>query len=588
MSQLRLVGFDSKKLIPIPNEVLTFLDNIQNSPADQEHKCCHIKPQLVNYSNNSDVDNFSEEEFDKEELKELDDIAKSYFASNVQPDTVDLSELFQKLSSSTNFENIPNDFNFVEFISSLKKADESTVQNNSFESNVNQVFNHILKESVLQVFNHILKERKDFTGHFGDLHSLITSKDLEKEFSKLVGLPVSLLAEHHFHAMTELIFALNRLVLKVIVGERFPSSGIESSESINVQEMSDDSKGKVRYCGAWAIAKVMYWCRKYFKSNIHSSDQNVWIKEKQEYRKSELLGQMTWTSSTAQQQSKYKDTLNVTRSRKYDKGTLVHIIDDLFEWIPELEQERVNMFNAKILSKHQEDVIEKALEVLTGNDRLIQKWKDIVLVHCLDSSVINAADVTHLSLQLFKEVVTRYLKMGVGEFLREFRRDFKLEKTELHSKKVVEKKKKKDLTSSKVTLQSIKEDMSANKKNSHQRLQVMVNDKETIFQTSVYSKSELQLLCKAYSVVFRKNDSKMRLSDKLVQQIRNSHDIPLPHILDETLQYPETSSSTVTSAPTCIVAPAPLPETLDNQRDTGNFILVKLFYVNIYCTVYTQ
>jgi hypothetical protein len=95
LSQLRLVGFDSKKLIPIPNEVLTFLDNIQ-------------------------------------------------------------------------------------FISSLKKADESTVQNNSFESNVNQVFNHILKESVLQVFNHILKERKDFTGHFGDLHSLITSKDLEK------------------------------------------------------------------------------------------------------------------------------------------------------------------------------------------------------------------------------------------------------------------------------------------------------------------------------------------------------------------------------------------------------------------------
>ncbi|CAB3988857.1 Hypothetical predicted protein [Paramuricea clavata] len=124
LSQLRLVGFDSKTLIPIPNEVLTFLDNIQNSPADQEHKCCHIKPQLLNDNNNSDVDNFSEEEFAEEKLRELDDIAKSYFASIVQPDTVDLSELFEKLSSSTNFENIPNDFNFVEFMSTLKKADE--------------------------------------------------------------------------------------------------------------------------------------------------------------------------------------------------------------------------------------------------------------------------------------------------------------------------------------------------------------------------------------------------------------------------------------------------------------------------------
>ena len=578
LAHLRLVGFDSKKLIPIPNQVLTFLGNIQNSPADNKNKCCNIKSQLVNDCYHSEMDDFSEEQFAEEELEELDDIAKSYFASIVRSDTVDLSELFEKLSSSTSFENIPSDFNFVEFVSSLKKADESTVQNSNVDSNINQVFNYILKESVLEqtklfisiqwskifllIRTHVsenvnkIVKRKYFTGHFGDLHNLITCKDLEREFSKLVGLPVSLLTEHHFHAMTELILALNRRVLKVVVGERFSSSTVKSSESINVKEMSDDCKGKIRYCGAWAIAKVMNSCRKYFKSNIHSSDQNVRVKAKEEYRKSELLAQMTWTSSTAQQQSKYKDTLNVTLSRKYDKGTLVHINDEVFQSILELEQERVNMLNAKVLSIHQEDVIERALKVLSGNDKLIQKWKNIIAVNCFDSSVINVADVTRLSLQLFKQVVTRYLKMGIGEFLREFRTDFKLEKTEAHRKKIVEKKRKKDLISSKVTLQSIKEDRSSNK--------------ETIFQTSIYSKSELHLLCKAYGVVFRKNDSKIRLSDKLVPQIRNSYDIPLPCILDETPEQPETSSSTVI-----------LPEISANQQDIGNFILIKLICVSM-------
>ena len=140
---------------------------------------------------------------------------------------------------------------------------------------------------------------------------------METEFSELVGLPVSSLAEHHFHALTEIMLALNREVLKVIAGKRVletPNTSIKSREKINVYEMTSDSKGKVRYCGAWAIAKVMNSCRQCFKSNIYSSDETVRMKAKEEYRKSELLVQMTWSSSTAEQQSKYKDTLNVTLS----------------------------------------------------------------------------------------------------------------------------------------------------------------------------------------------------------------------------------------------------------------------------------
>lgn len=168
----------------------------------------------------------------------------------------------------------------------------------------------------------------------------------------------------------------------------------------------------------------------------------------------------------------------------------------MFEWILELEQKRVNLLNPQSMVTHQEDLIEHTLSIMTSNNELIEKWKAPFSVNFLVQSVINSRDeVAYLAmvLQLFNEVITRYVKMGVGEFLREFRRDFKLQKTEAHRKKVVEKKKK-DLVSSKVTLQSMKEDNSTNKKVSHLRLQAMVNEKETIFQSTVYSKGEIVIV----------------------------------------------------------------------------------------------
>ena len=73
-------------------------------------------------------------------------------------------------------------------------------------------------------------------------------------------------------------------------------------------------------------------------------------------------------------------------------------------------------------------------------------------------------------------MITRYIKMGVGEFLREFRRDFKIQKTDAHRKKVVEKKK--DLISSKLTLKTMQEDNTLNMKNSHTLLQTMLINQE--------------------------------------------------------------------------------------------------------------
>ena len=80
-------------------------------------------------------------------------------------------------------------------------------------------------------------------------------------------------------------------------------------------------------------------CQSNFSANLYSTDQNVRCRAKQEYRKKELLSQQTLSSYNVQSESKAKETLNITLSKEYAKGTLVHISDDVFEWFLDLEQE---------------------------------------------------------------------------------------------------------------------------------------------------------------------------------------------------------------------------------------------------------
>ena len=96
---------------------------------------------------------------------------------------------------------------------------------------------------------------------------------------------------------------------------------------------------------------------KYFNAHIHSSDAEVRVKARAEYLKAQLLTQLMWSSSTAKQYLRYNETLNVTR-KKYKKGTLVHISDNLFECVLDLEQQRVNLFNSKMMAVHQENLVE--------------------------------------------------------------------------------------------------------------------------------------------------------------------------------------------------------------------------------------
>ena len=574
--RMRITGFDRRKLIPPPKEVLHFFENIQSVQPDADMNCCHTKMPCLSDSI-ALVDPVLLAEFDEEipeeDLEAVEEVESAYFSAASQTEVVDLEDLLRRLSAEEGFHHIPDDFDVHTFISTLnikeEEVNEPNLGNNQLAKNVADTFAYLMQPDIIpqtktflgvhwnRISAQIKKlisettvrkvKRKDFTCHCADLHSLLVSNELEKEFAKLLEVPVNLIYEQHYHALSELMFALNSTILKVIVSEQPPtnSPSMTTWNITSIKDMAEDAKCKVRYCGAWAIAKERNKCRDYFRTNIYSSDGNVRKSAKEAYLKKELLDQLVWTSVNAQQESKYPDTLNVTLARKYDKGNLVHITDDMYEWTLELEQERVNFLNHQSLADHQENLIDEAMLQIKEKQQLKNKWKllfnvDSLLLH--DKSE-ETRQVDRFILQLYDDVVTRYLKMAIGEFLRDFRRDFNVKKTEAHRKKVVERQKKKDLKSSKVSLESIKEDTSANLVNSHNRLKLMIEQQDSIFVTSVYSKEEVQLLCKAYGVKFKRNDSKAKLSENLRAKIQAVSQIPVPSFLTGPNQQPGSSNA---------------------------------------------
>ena len=132
-------------------------------------------------------------------------------------------------------------------------------------------------------------------------------------------------------------------------------------------------------------------------------------------------------------------------------------------------------------------------------------------------------------MEIYCDAITRYLKMGAGQFLRDFRRDYHLKKSLAHRKTLMPKKEKARKSRMKLHLAQIEQDRSERKRSSHICLLALVNDLNEDVGT-LYKKSELQHLCDAYGVRYLKSWNKGKLSKELTQVIPTYDHIPYHQI----------------------------------------------------------
>jgi len=269
--QMCVLGFNKKYFLPPPKEVLQFFENIHNVHPDEERKCCSKKTLSPNDTIQSlelPVSVESDEDLTEGDFEAIDEVVSAYFTAAPQADYVNLDELLARVSSQEGFHKLPDDFDCENFIKTLKSKEEDAQEprpGDNLVRGVNDTLTSLLQPELFartKIFlsvqwnristqikqqisvNTVRKvKRKDFTCHFAELHSLLTSHELEREFSELLN--VALFNEPHYHVLSEIIFGLNSIILKVIVNEQVsPSTGCEAG-CISVEDMADDAKGKV-------------------------------------------------------------------------------------------------------------------------------------------------------------------------------------------------------------------------------------------------------------------------------------------------------------------------------------------------------
>lgn len=134
-------------------------------------------------------------------------------------------------------------------------------------------------------------------------------------------------------------------------------------------------------------------------------------------------------------------------------------------------------------------------------------------------------------MELQREIVIRYVKMGAGQFLRDFRKNYQLQKTFAHRKSLMQKKEKASKKKLKVHIPQVEKDASRGKKLSHLRLRALVEKMNAEGLQSLYQKNELQKLCDAYNVIYVLRWNKKQLAKDLAQAILQNEAIPAPQVL---------------------------------------------------------
>ena len=103
------------------------------------------------------------------------------------------------------------------------------------------------------------------------------------------------------------------------------------------------------------------------------------------------------------------------------------------------------------------------------------------------------------------EYIERYMEMGGGQFLRDFRQDHKINKTLAFRKALSQRKEKAEENKMKINLAQIEQDRSPRKKVSHAGLSTLANNLQYQGLCCLYNKAELQRLSAAYDIQYSRN-----------------------------------------------------------------------------------
>ena len=151
----------------------------------------------------------------------------------------------------------------------------------------------------------------------------------------------------------------------------------EEAIAFDVEDMPAAGKAKVRHVGGWAIRKVLEKSRRYVRENMYSKNAQTVASVRHHRSISELIEESLVGSVTIlENESQYKDTLQVTEARQYRERGLIHIQDAVYKFFMALENERVKLLSDQTMRREGANMVEVALQTITNNSELKVKWTE--------------------------------------------------------------------------------------------------------------------------------------------------------------------------------------------------------------------
>ncbi|CAH3171356.1 unnamed protein product [Porites lobata] len=175
------------------------------------------------------------------------------------------------------------------------------------------------------------------------------------------------------------------------VADKVHRVSISDPAAFDVKSMCSEGLAKVCHVGAWAIRRVVA---------------------------SLLVEHLVGNYESLKDRTKYPETLCVTEDRQFRSRGLTHIEDWAYEFFLEAEVARVGLMNDYRLSQLRENLISESETHMKNDIHLQQKW-----LECFPEE--EKEEKLELIKEAYKDVTGKYVMVGAGQYMRDYRRAHK-------------------------------------------------------------------------------------------------------------------------------------------------------------------
>ena len=298
-------------------------------------------------------------------------------------------------------------------------------------------------------------EQKELTAFCSAVFCHATSDIILDRFASLIKTDKSSLSTEHYTCCSEIVFNLATLIWQILASK---ATGTLTEPFKSLENMSSDEKGKIRYVGGWVFRKVMLKAKRYIEANITSSNLTVREQLMTEIMKVKIIESLIASSLALHEHSEHQDSLKITNEKQNRSQGLINICDNAFLYFMKLEECRINSLTRSKLNILNGDVVIDCMKIVKENRELHELWEHMtgeLKFALIDDNSTKVLLFDKCCELLFGELIERYLKMAVGEFLRDFRRDVEWKKAEAHRRKVQMRAEKKEIKADQIKMSVI-------------------------------------------------------------------------------------------------------------------------------------